>query len=281
MLLGSELCCASCDSQEKHRTQTSPPLARVHSQYLYKHDLASIGAGITHPQDSVKLVEQYIQSWIPKQLLIAKAEEQGAYDKADIERKILDYRYALIVHSYIEKLVNARLNREVSAEEIQTYYEANQDNFKLKRPIFRGQFIVLPKDAPNQAKLRTLLISKKKVDKAALKSYCCQFAKDYSLDESVWLSWEDMIKKTPFNKVADKVRLLQRTKLAQMQDEEYAYHLKIHAYKLINDTSPLDFVKSQIRDIILYKRKIALANQIKEDILQQAKANKDYTIYEH
>lgn len=278
VLLGMKL---ACGTEGEDKTQSSSAIARVHGQYLYKHDLENIGADVTNPQDSVELIEGYIQSWIAKQLMIAKAEEQGGYNKADIERKILDYRYALIVHSFIEKLVNAKLNKEVSQEEIQRYYQEHQENFRLKHNIVRGRFIVIPKDAPNKARLKTLLASKQEADIAALKSYCCQFAKDYSLDESVWLSWDDVIKSTPFNRVPDKTRLLKKTKCTEIQDDECSYYLKINAYKLINDTSPIDFVKDQMADIIIYKRKIALANQIKEGILQQAKANNDYTIYEH
>jgi len=281
VLLGLKLGCEGSGGEEKAATQLGTPVARVNGHYLYKQDLENIGADADNPEDSVALVERYIQSWIAKQLLIAKAEEQGAYNKVDIERRILDYRYALIVHSFVEKLVNAKLNKEVTEEEIQRYYQEHQDNFRLKHNIFRGKFIMLPKDAPNQARIRSWLSSKQEADVAALKSYCCQFAKAYSLNDAAWLNWEEAIQTTPFNKVTDKSRLLQRTKLAQTQDDEYIYHFKIDAYKLVNDTSPLPFVRNQVRDIIIYKRKIALANQIKEDILQQAKANKDYTIYGH
>ena len=279
ILLSVQLSYDSCSHGQKDSKPNKIPIARVQNQYLYKHDLDNIGIDIVNPGDSVALVERYIQSWVAKQLLIAKAEEQEEYNKADIERKILDYRYALIVHSLIEKLVNDRLNRAVSDEDIRSYYQKNKDNFKLNKPIFQGQCIVLPKDAPNQAKLRTLLTANQAGDRAALTSYCCQFAKDYALNDSVWLSWEDIIKKTPFNKLTDPIKLLQRTKLAQTQDDEYIYYLKIKAYKLRNDIAPLAYVSNQIGDIIIYKKKIALANQIQEDILQQAKVNKDYTIY--
>lgn len=278
ILLGIKL---GCDPEKQDKARASQAIACVHGQYLYKHDLENIGIDVANPQDSVELVGQYIQSWIAQQLMIAKAEEEGEYNKADIERKLLDYRYALIVHSFIEKLVNAKLSKAVSEEEIQHYYQEHQENFRLRHNIVRGRFVVIPKNAPNKARLKTLLTSKQAADIAALKSYCCQFAKDYSLDEAVWLSWDDVIKNTPFNKVPDKTKLLRKTKFTAIQDDTCSYYFKIDARKLINDTSPIEFVKDQLADIIIYKRKIALANQIREDILQQAKANNDYAIYEH
>jgi hypothetical protein len=232
-------------------------------------------------QDTVGLVERYVQSWIAKQLLIAKAEEQGGYKKADIERKLLDYKYALIVHSYIEKLVNEQLNKVVTEEEIQKYYQEYQENFRLKYNIVRGKFLVIPKDAPNKANLKKLIMSQAASDAAALKSYCCQFAKDYSLDPTLWLNWNEIMSKTLFHQVRDKRRLFKKTKFTEIHDNAHHYYLRIDDYKVIGDIAPIELVKEQIVDVILYKRKLALANQIKEDILQQAKANNDYTIYEY
>jgi hypothetical protein len=267
--------------QKKIQQTDDAPVARVYDRYLYKSDLTNITADAKNPEDSVQLVEQYIQSWMAKQLLIAEAEAHSEYKKAEIERKVLDYRYALLVHNYIEKLVNAQLNREVSEQEIESYYQAHQGNFVLRYNIFKGKFIIIPKDAPNQARLTALLRAKGKDNMEALKSYCFQFAKDYALDQDIWLQWDELIQCTPFSKVTDKAKLLKNHKVLQTSDETYLYYFEINEYRTVNDTSPLEFIRSQIADIIIYKRKIDLANKIKEDILKQAKNNNHCVIYEH
>ncbi len=259
----------------------NPPVARVYNQYLYKSDLEHLGTEANSPEDSAEIVAQYIQSWIAKQLLIAEAEAHSEYNKAEIERRVLDYRYALLVHSFIEKLVNTQLNREVSDEEIASYYQAHQENFVLRSNIFRGKFVVLPKEAPHRAKLRPLLMGKSKEQLVALRSYCLQFAKNYALDDTVWLPWDELIKGTPFNHALDKTKLLSTGKLLQASDDDHLYYFKINEYRRVGDISPLAFVSDQIDDIIIYKRKIALANKIKKDILQQAKGNNNCVIYEH
>jgi hypothetical protein len=278
VILGLKL---SCDQQEQAKSQTSAPIARVKNHYLYKQDLENIKVDLNNSQDTVGLVDRYVQSWVTKQVLIAKAEEQGEYKKSDIERKILDYKYALIVHSYIEKLVNAKLDTKIIAEEVNNYYQEYRENFALKHPIVKGKFIIVPKEAPNKSSLRKLLASKQEADMTYLKEYCLEFAKDYSLDDTIWLNWNEVITKTPFGKIKDKTRLLKQTNLTEIQDESHYYYLKIDAYKVVGDTSPLELVEGQIKDVILYKRKLALANQIKEDILQQAKANKEFKIYDY
>lgn len=278
IILGLKL---SCDQQEQAKSQASTPIARVKNHYLYKQDLENIKVDLNNSQDTVGLVDRYVQSWVTKQVLIAKAEEQGEYKKVDIERKILDYKYALIVHSYIEKLVNAKLDTKITAEEINNYYQEYQENFALKHPIVQGKFVIVSKEAPNKSHLRRLLASKQEADIAYLKEYCLEFAKDYSLDDTIWLNWNEVITKTPFGKIKDKTRLLKKNNFTEIQDESHSYYLKIDAYKVVGDISPLELVEGQIKDVILYKRKLALANQIKEDILQQAKANNEFKIYDY
>ncbi|OJW66637.1 MAG: hypothetical protein BGO68_01660 [Candidatus Amoebophilus sp. 36-38] len=276
-LLGLKI---SCDSKEKQPPYAPNPIARVHNQYLYKQDIAHLVPADTNPQDSLELVGRYIQNWLAKQLLASQAEVYENNHPSDIEKKVAEFRSALVTHNYIQKLVSEKLNKQVSEEGIISYYETNQDDFRLKHNIVKGKFIIIPKNAPNIQNLKKLIISTEEADLLEIQTYCSQFAKDYSLDEKVWLKWDDLITKTPFRKIPDKTRLLKRTSFTEVQDQLYRYYLKIDAYKIINDIAPLELVKDQIVNVIIYKRKIELINQIKQDILEQAKANNDYIIYE-
>ena len=228
-----------------------PIIARVYDQYLYKTDLDNITTEISDPTEKAKLAQQYLQSWLAKQLLIAEAEKHATYNKADIERKLLDYRYALLVQNYIEQLVNAQLDREVPEAEIEAYYKANQENFTLRSNIFKGKFIILPKDAPKKDYLTKLLLAQGTKNLDHLKSYCFQFAKYYSLDETTWLQWDELIQSTPLGNTHNKAKLLKGKKFIQTHDETYSYYFKINTYRTVNDPSPLPFVHDQIKDLII------------------------------
>ncbi|MEO1219162.1 MAG: peptidylprolyl isomerase [Bacteroidota bacterium] len=278
-LLSLNMQCLAGSSGTKSSAKKTRPIARVHNQYLYASDLAA-AIHTTHPVDSLAQAERYVQSWVEKQLIMGKAHQEKTYDKAYIEQRVLDYRYELVVHSHIQKWVEDHLDTTVSEAEMEAYYTAHQDNFKLKNAIFQGQCIVLPKNAPNQARLRTLLTSQRERDQADLKVYCCQFATEYVLDDAVWLSWDDIMRKTPFAHWKDSRKDPAKTKLIQMQDDTYFYYLKIKAYKPADNTAPFDYVKDQVRDMIIHRRKIALADQVKQHILEEAKPDKDYVIYD-
>jgi len=263
----------------EHVTSDNPPVARVHQQYLYKGDIAHLTTEEHSPAEQAKIRAQYIHHWITQQLLIAAAGASGTYNQTDIEQKVLAYRHVLLAHSFIEKQVDERLQRDVSDEEVAHYHQTHQDNFMLRSNIFKGQFVVLPREAPDTIAVKALLLTKDPARRAALQDYCQQFAQQYSLEGETWLPWDELIQKTPFSKAKDPAKLLSKSKLLQTSNKQYHYYFKIDDYRCVNEATPLELVRSQIADLIVHKRKRELANQIKEEILQKAQQNNDYTIY--
>ena len=124
------------------------PVARVYETYLYPEDLEGLTSEAINSSDSTDIAERYIRSWIKKQLLIDEAASRIDFDEAELSRKILDYRYALMVHEFKQYYINQQLQTQVTEDEIQSYYDSNKDNFELKQNIIRGIFIKLPKEAP-------------------------------------------------------------------------------------------------------------------------------------
>lgn len=249
-------------------------VARVYDKYLYKRDLAGIGAS----GDSAVRGEIFVKNWIRKQLMIAEAASNIDFDEAELERKILDYRYALMVHEYERYIVNKNLEDKVSEEEINQYYEENKEQFQLKQNIMKGIFAQVPKDVPRIKELRRLITRPEEQEE--LRTFCYQFAENYILDDSTWINLEDVIKNTPLAANTNKAEFLQKTDLSITSDDTYNYYLRVDDYKISEEISPLEFVKEDIVNIIINKRKIRLADQHREDIYNEAKRRKDFEIYE-
>ena len=75
-------------------------VARVSNTFLYQDELIGIVPPGTIKQDSVSRVEAFVNSWIRKQLLIQEASKKIDINEAEVERKILDYRYSIIAYEY-------------------------------------------------------------------------------------------------------------------------------------------------------------------------------------
>ena len=275
---------ASCDFV-KVKDESAPeqdlrnPIARVHDNYLYASEISGIVGVNASPEDSANLMSAYMNNWIRKQLLIDEASAKIDFDEDEIQRKILDYRYSLIAYEYKSYYINQHLNKEVSEEEIQLYYEQNQDNFPLKQNIIRGKFIRLPKDAPNATKIRTLIYSTRENKMEELRTYCFSYALMYSLEDSVWINFDDIIKNTPLAEIPNKVDFLKRTKYTESSDETSKYYLLIKEYKKTDDIAPMEVVRDQIMDIIINKRKVELARNLEKEVYDKAVETKSFEIY--
>jgi len=254
-------------------------VARVQDKFLYKEDLAGIAAGNMSQADSINRVELYVKAWIRKQLLISEAEQKIEFNEADIERKMLDYRYALMVYEYEKFYINNQLDKSVTEDEIAAYYASHQDNFELKQNIIKGIFVKLSKDAPRLNRFRRWMRRNDQNSLDELRSYCYQFATNYSLEDSSWVNFEDVIQNTPFASIPNKVQFLRNNKYNETADDEYYYFLKIVEYKISDEISPLEFVRDDIENIIINKRKIALANQLEEDVYNRAKNENEFEIF--
>ena len=255
------------------------PVARVGEQYLYLDDLEGIAYDGIAAADSTERVRAFVSSWIRKQLLIQEASTKIEFDEAEIERKILDYRYSLMGYEYQSYYINENLDGEVSEEEILRYYEDNLDNFVLKQNIIRSKFVKLPNGAPRIKKVRSLLYSINEKDKEELNAYCLSFATAYELNDSIWMTFDEVVKNSPLAEIPNKVQFLRKNKYVETEDDQYKYFLKIEEYRISDNISPLEFVTEDIRNIIINKRKVELAKELEENIYERASKNKEFEIF--
>lgn len=258
--------------------QTMPlPLARVHDQYLYKSDLSLPLTESEADENFQRIKESSIQNWVMNRLLVLESEAANDdYHQAEIERKVLDYRYSLLAHSFLENAIEKQLDEIVTEEAINAYYKTHIKDFLLHSNIFKGQFVIVPKQAPERSQINHLLRSNTPKAQKQLANYCKKFAKNYSLKQDIWLHWGELTKSTSLHK---KTALLKKGKLLQTRDKNYNYYFKIDECYKVGDPAPLELIKHKIVDVILYQRKIELTEKIKQEILQKAKDSNKCSIY--
>src|SRR5690606_25697292 len=255
-------------------------VASVDDNVLKHSDLEFVTKDIASEEDSANLAERYLQSWIRKQLMIREAGKNMAFDEAELNRKLLDYRYALMVYEFEKSYVNENLDKNVSESEINDYYEENKVNFTLKKIIVRTNFLKIEKHIPQKAQISRLLSSKRESDKSELRDQALRSAANYSLEDSVRIEFDDIVLNTPLVENTNHVELLRRNDLIQVDDDRFSYYFKILEYKLQDQVPPLEFMKEEISKIILNKRRVALAESLHKEVYQRALENNDFKIYD-
>lgn len=259
---------------------TEEPIAKVAEQYLYPADLEGLLAEGTSAGDSVDMVESYIYNWIQKQLLINKARQEIDFNEAELERKVLDYKYALMVHEYEKLKVKEQLSLEVTDEEINAYYEEKYENFLLKQNIVKCLFAKVPKDAPDINSFGRKMRRYDGKQMEDIRAFCYQFADKYSLEDSTWINFDDIIQNTHLAGIPNKIQFLKNNKYVESANDDYIYFLKILDYKISEDVSPLSFIKGDIRNIIINKRKVTIKKKLKDEIFNEAKDKNEFEIYQ-
>jgi len=257
------------------------PIARAANSYLYLDELAGITPSGTTREDSIARSTAYINSWIRKQLVINEAAKIIDIDEAEVERKVLDYRYSLIGYEYQNYYIKKNLNDSVSDTEIAAYYKDRLDNFILKQNIIQGTYIKVPKEAPRTKRIKELMYSRKDKDIAELRSYCLSFSAAYHIADSSWIEFDKLVVNSPLAEFPNKVQFLRSYNYYETADNEFLYFLKIDAYKMSDNVSPLEFVKQDIKNIILNKRKVELAQKLENDVYENAAKRKDFEVFDH
>lgn len=273
---------SACDLIQRKKGDTldkdRKPVARVNDAYLYKDELQGIVPANLAKEDSAARVEAYINSWIRKQLLIQEASRKININEAEVERKILDYRYSLIAYAYQSYYIKQHLDTAVAPSEIEAYYNDNIDNFILKQNIVRATFIKVPKNAPNTSKIKDWIFAQDDDARRELKSYCLSFSLAYQLADSTWIVFDDLVRNSPLAEIPNKIQFLKATPYYETADESHLYFLKVEEYRISDNVSPLEFVKDEIRNIILNKRKVELAKKLEDEVYNHALENREFEI---
>ncbi|WP_338763464.1 peptidyl-prolyl cis-trans isomerase [Bernardetia sp. ABR2-2B] len=270
----------SCQEAETEEEVTGTPVAQVGESYLYHEEITELLPPNYSQEDSTNIVKRYVDNWIERKLLLKEAESKSGIDQKELQERLEDYKYQLLVHAYKQNYVNEYLDTLVTEPQISTYYEENKANFELKQPIVRAYFVKVKLNTPKSQldDLRKWMrsdLEPSSDETEKLKSYSYGFAASYFLQDDKWLPISELVANTPF----DRNLLLQKNKFVESEDKEYYYFLKINEFKIQDQISPLEYVKNQIISVLLNKRKVELQKELETKVMDRAKENQDYKIF--
>lgn len=268
-----------CDFFKPKDQTEEKPVARVNETYLYPSDFAALVPIGQSPEDSALFAEKFVNDWVKKQLMIARSQQEVDINEAEIQRKVLDYTYALTRSAFEKKYIDENLSADVSEAEIKAYYEAHSADFVLKQNIVRCLFAQVPEGAPRQKRFEKDLTEYPETQIGDLIEYCTQFANRTFMEDSVWVDYNELVVGTPYDQVIDPMRILRSRQLLTETDGAFNYYLRILETKMVNDISPLEFVREDIVSIIINKRKIALKRELENKVYEDAKQSGAFEVY--
>ncbi|TVR37944.1 MAG: peptidyl-prolyl cis-trans isomerase [Cryomorphaceae bacterium] len=259
----------ACDWQDQSKSDW---VVRVDDHYLSREELVNALPRRLSPEDSTRAADAYVSQWLKDHVVLSQAELNLSPQRINFEAQLRDYRNSLVVYTFETELIRQKLDTTVTDAEIARYYQEYQRNFELKDYIVRVRYIKVASDAPKLADVEAWMKSEADDDYFKLVDYSQQFASKSFLEEERWLYLDDLLRQVPI-RPEDKLDFLRGNKFVKLPDGDYLYMLNILDYQLKDGVSPLEFVKQDIRNIIVNKRKREFIINMRQDLFETALKN--------
>ncbi|MDA8762247.1 hypothetical protein N9M81_02950, partial [Flavobacteriaceae bacterium] len=251
------------------------PIASVYNNNLFTEDIELLLPKNLEKNDSLVFTRSIINSWAVKQLLLKKAEDNNTQnDNSEINNLVKDYRQALLINGYKERLIKQQLDTFIEQQEILDYYKLNSKNFRLNEELIKTRYLHFSNDLLDRKEVIKLFKKGTIEDLEALELKQLTF-KQMMLNDSVWTPLENVTLKIPFSRG----NLLKKTKLLQKEDSLGLYLVTVKDVLLRNQIAPLSHITPTIKQMILHQRKLQLIRDLEKIILKDAIQNKNYKIH--
>ena len=266
----------SCDYFKPQKEPKA--IARVGKSYLYESDILNLVPKGSSKEDSLA-VKSFIDRWATKKLLFEAAEKNIGKDQIEVFNDLIEqYKVDLYTKDYLENLVIRQIDTLVTDVQIEDYYVKNKQYFKNSTELVKLRYINLVKENPKFAKIKSKFSSFTKKDKKELEQMAVQF-KSYAFNDSIWVDINQVYEKIPFITIDNKNQYILSGKNFQYPDSTTVWLVKVNHVLPKDSSTPLEFLKPTIKQIIINNRKLELINTLEKEITNDAIKDKKYEIY--
>jgi hypothetical protein len=253
-------------------------VAKVGNHKLYRSQLQSyIPAGVS-PEDSASLARQWINAWAEDLLLLDMAEEQLSGKDKDVSKELEEYRRTLLKYRYEQLYINQRLDTLITDEEVEQYYQANMDRFRLERPLLKARYMIISAEARSVNTLKQKMSSDDETEVMEADSLGAYAAIKYADAAETWMDAIILAQElgTDYLSLVASIH----NHFAEIKDDNGILHVAyIVDMAPAGKPAPMEYVTERIRDIILSSRKHKLETELERDLLEDASRNQKFVIY--
>ena len=263
----------SCTEKEEQ-----VPAAQVGNKILYLEELRQTIPDALSGSDSASWANYFIENWVRKELVILAAEQNLNFEQKNVEKELEEYRNSLLTYRYKKELMLQKMDTVISKKEIETYYQQNEQQFVLNENIVKALYLKIPLEVSDPEAIKNLSLENDPEKLAELDEYGIRYAKSYDRFNDKWVNMEQILTQLPFE-IPNQERFLKRNKFMESKDTNYYYFICIRDFRLSGERSPVEYVSSQIKNLLLNQRKIRFLKQVEKDIYSEGVASNKFKIY--
>ena len=262
-----------------NQTSSDKLVARLGDNYLYKSDLKQLNNYNLDQYDSIYIYTQFIENWAKENLILNKALINLDIKDLEIEKRVESYKNSLLIHSYEQNLIKQKLDTLVSINEITEYYKNHLDDFILSNKILKIIFSEISIYAPQIDSMKFWFFNSDSIYFDKIEEYSYQYSKRLFYNHDEWVTIYDLeeffANKIEFYNLTDKNNTI------FIEDSLSYFFIRLTDFKDVGSYAPVDYVKKDIIEIILNKRKLKMIEIIKNKLFDDAKKSNIFEIYEN
>jgi len=251
-------------------------IAQVYDKVLYFDDIKDIIPNNVDKNDSIFIVQNKIDFWVKKQIMLKRAEFALSDSQKNIEKIVEDYRASLLIEKFKQEYIKQNIDTFITKIEIEKYYNDYPESFKLNEEIVKALFFKIPINNNDfeQFKKAFNINNKEQLIEISNKNDKIKF---YDLSKK-WTKISEIFNMLP-NLITEATSLLKLSKKFQTRDETFYYFVIFNKYKLKGETIPLELASERIKIILLNKRKTNLITKLEKNIYQSDLNNNNIKIF--
>ncbi|MFT5969958.1 MAG: putative house-cleaning noncanonical NTP pyrophosphatase (MazG superfamily) [Flavobacteriales bacterium] len=254
-------------------------VARVYDNYLRKSEIdAAFPRGLSK-DDSLDFANNFVQQWATNLLVLQKADVNLTDAEKSIETRVRNYRNSLLKYAYQQQMLSSILDTVIPKQEIEDYYNSNLNNFKLRTNIVKVAYATFSAEAPESSEfVKKFRYGVGEEDKEYVEDYCFKYASDLHLNDSLWMSFDELISKVSIHYSGKTSRFLRYNSFYESKEADNWVIVRFYDYLLEGAQAPIDFVRPNIESIILNSRKIESLKKMERDLFNNALQKKHLEI---
>jgi hypothetical protein len=261
-----------------NKTVERIPVAEVGKVVLYYDELPKLlQNGIN--DDSIAIIQNYINKWAKRELLLQRAEQNLSQEIRDeINNQIEETRANLVIYQYQRQMMLEKMDTTITDAELENYYASNEKSFTLNSNIVKALFIKIPSEVPDLNRIRTLVRSNDQNDLQQLESICYQFAEKFDDFNEDWVMMDRLSLELP-QEIENEENFLRRTTFYETTDSSSVYLISIRDYRLRSTLAPFEYVRDDIKRIIINTRRFEFIQSLENGIYNEALKENSFKIY--
>jgi len=252
-------------------------LAKVGDEVVYLDEaLQGMPQGLSG-KDSTLFVQQFLKSRV-KDLLLYEKAVKNIPQSQEMEDLVENYRRSLIIYEYQQQVLNEKMQTEISESEMLDFYKSNSRRFVTEHNLVKGIFIKISKNALDLEKLKQVYKNSSTESIEKVEKYCVQNAGQVEFFYDKWISFDDIMDKIPYS-ISNRSDFLKTRSTLDVVEKDYCYLLYIDEYVLSGNTAPFEYVRDNVRNVMINSKKSAFLNQFEQNLFKEAESKKKIKYY--